>query len=276
MTPPHTSKSSTEKGSILFFVLLAMSLIAFMIRRVHLQTSTYLRLTLEHREGLNVQNSLRERIASPSSPARGCQEQTISIDEGSRRVAVCSTGLNEFTTAPPTAVPSGRIDYNLIFKGAKRCPGLRRDTEKRTFDSPRAASDCILDATLDHGGIFVDNLAAEDLSLGIADGPETLTIATPGCLTVTGTLTTNSSLLILGGGDISIANISSKRSDPARVTIVSAHGSIVVQKTSGNVSLLTLGRALISVPPTPFLPPFPLPPFRASLPVTGIIPTFRG
>lgn len=276
MTPPHVSKRANEKGAIIFFVLLAMSLVAFMIRRVTTQTSTYAQLTRAYREGLTAQDALRERIAPPSSSARGCQDEVISIETESRTVAVCSTGAQEFNTFPPTKISLVRIDYNLMFKSPDECPGARRNTAQKSFNTPRSATDCALPAALDNGGIFIDNLEAQDVYLRSSDEVKTLTIATPGYLTITGTLTTMNSLLILAGGDISIENIASNGSKPVRITLVSAHGSTVVQKTSGELSLFILGRTLISAPPTPFLPPFPLPPFRASPPISGIIPTFRG
>jgi hypothetical protein len=97
-------------------------------------------------------------------------------------------------------------------------------------------------------------------------------VATTGSLLCDGVLTLASSTLLIAGGDIKIASVASNSSLAISVTIISAHGDIVVGNVSGPVSLLTLGRNLLSAPPTLPSSTYPLPPFTQSI-ISGIKPS---
>jgi hypothetical protein len=95
-------------------------------------------------------------------------------------------------------------------------------------------------------------------------------IGTPGELTVRNILITDTDLLIVAGGSIRISSIVSPSGKIIRVTLLSAHGDVEVRAVSPNVSLLSIGRRLISVPASAVSTGHPLP-LLTSAGVSGMV-----
>jgi hypothetical protein len=112
------------------------------------------------------------------------------------------------------------------------------------------------------------NIEAESIDLQAQ--ANVANIGTPGELTVTSMMTTDADLLIVAGGTIRIPSIRSSSEKNIRVTLVSAHGDIEVRAVSPNVSLLSIGRRLIAVPPSAVATGHPLPPMT-SAGVSGVV-----
>jgi hypothetical protein len=93
----------------------------------------------------------------------------------------------------------------------------------------------------------------------------------PGYLTIREEITTSSDLAVVVGGTARIESIRAIGRSPVRVTILSSRGDIEVGHVAGPLSLLVIGRAALRVPPTPFLPPFPLPSERLPT-ILGLAP----
>jgi hypothetical protein len=83
-------------------------------------------------------------------------------------------------------------------------------------------------------------------------------------------IATEADLLIVAGGTIRIPSILSSSEKNIRVTLLSAHGDIEVRAVSPNVSLLSIGRRLIAVPPSVASTGHPLPPMT-SAGVSGVV-----
>jgi hypothetical protein len=112
------------------------------------------------------------------------------------------------------------------------------------------------------------NIEAESIELPEQANP--VRISTPGELVVTNGLTTEADLLIVAGGTIRIPSIVSPSGKSIRVTLLSAHGDIEVRAVSPNVSVLSIGRRLIAVPPSAASTGHPLPPMTLAG-VSGVV-----
>jgi hypothetical protein len=116
-----------------------------------------------------------------------------------------------------------------------------------------------------------DNLVFDSALIERDEKHPVTTIVSPGYLTVQNEIGTSSDLAVVVGGTARIKAIRALGRSPVRVTVLSSRGDIEVGHVSGHISLLVIGRAALRVPPTPFLPPFPLP--RERLPTTlGLTP----
>jgi hypothetical protein len=271
-----TSRHRSERGSILFLVLLSTALVGYLANRLVATALAHSSLTRNFDAGITHQQSMRTLLQRPLTTSRSCSVQTLGqLGGDTQDWYVCTMGALPFLATPPISLPPGRIDYNSVFSRVTPCSFARRSDSLARLSSPHAAMTCHLPALLSSDIISTDNLAAETLMISAPASPGTTTIATVGSLRVSENLSLTAPTLILAGGDITIARITSQSSTPVAVTIVSAHGDIQVGSTGSGISLLTLGRRLRVAPPTPPSTSFPLPPF-ITVPFSGIRPLRAG
>lgn len=273
MISPSTNR---ESGITLILALVAMTVVGGLAYRVLLYTRAYLEVTKTFSHALTAQQAIRSRIDTTTSLQRGCITQTLSLPSGTTQDwLTCERGNPIFVGNHPITLPSGRVDYNTLFADPTPCPGQTRGVSASSFTSPQSGITCELPSELTHGITSLDNLHCNALTIHPKESNQALVLATPGSLVCEGFLSLAASTLVVTGGDIRIAAIVSTSSEPITITLLSAHGDIVVGGTSGALSLLALGRRLLSVSPTPPSEAFILPPFTRST-ITGVRPLEGG
>jgi type II secretory pathway pseudopilin PulG len=269
MSAPPTNR---ESGMTLILALVAMSIVGGLAYRVLLYASAYLEITKTFSQSLHAQQAIRSQIDTTTSPQRRCITQTLSLPSGNTQDwLTCERGNPTFVGNHPISLPSERVDYDTLFADPTPCPGQTRGVSASSFTSPQSAMTCELPSELTHGITSLNNLHCNALTIQPKESNQALVIATPGSLVCEGLLSLAASTLVVAGGDIRIAAIVSTSSEPIAITLLSAHGDIVVGGTSGALSLLALGRSLLSVPPTPPSEAFILPPFTRGT-ITGVRP----
>lgn len=271
-----TSRRSTQRGSVLFLVLLSTALIGYLVHRLVATGLAHSSLIRNFDAGITHQQTMRAMLHRPLTSLRSCALQTLQqLGGGSQDWYLCTTGAHPFLTSPQVSLPPGRIDYNAVFARAMPCVFTRSAESLTRFSSPHAAMTCHLPASLSSDIIITDNIVADALLLSAPTSATTTTLATVGSLRVAGTLELTAPTLIIAGGDITIAHITSRTGTPIAVTVVSAHGDLQVGTTGSGVSLLIMGRRLRVAPSTPPSTSFPLPSFIAR-PFSGIRPLRSG
>jgi hypothetical protein len=269
-TTLRRSGSNQERGVAVLLALFALAAIGYSALRLVTNANSYSRILQTYRDGTAHHTALLQSIIHKVAPQKLCDTQTLrsqAIDRilgRSQRWYVCTNGHPAFQSnqrdAPEVIAP----DYGAIFTQATPCSGARTAVSRVTFDTPLAAFDCHLPQQLQLGVIALENLNVESSTLTnqqsvTDDQVDPVIIATPGSLTVQTSLTIPGRTLIVTGGDVKIALLRLNDTAQADLTILSAHGDIIVEKIVGNISLLALGRRAISVVPTsaPISPPIP-------------------
>jgi hypothetical protein len=266
----NTSVARTEAGVTLLLALLAMTIVGGVAYRVLLYAEAYREIARTFANSLITQQQLRARIDTSSTSQRSCVAQAISHPGGTlQEWQVCSRGTQPFLTNHPISLPPGRIDYNLLFGTPSRCPGQTTATPDLPTRSPTSGNTCELPSHHTHNLFLLDNIRCHNLVLDTQEANQSLTIATVGSLLCDEVLTLSSSTLIVAGGDIKIPTIMSASSKPIAITIISAHGDVVVGNTSGLMSLLALGRHTLAVPMTQAPETYLLPPFTPLM-ISGV------
>jgi hypothetical protein len=269
----NRTPQSTEAGITLLLALLAMTIVGGMAYRALLYVEAYTQIVRTFASSLSSQQQLRKRLDIQTTSQRGCAVQQISLPgKPAQEWHVCSRGTQPFITNHPVALPPGRIDYNLLFAAPSRCPGQIHQVPNLLTQSPTSGSTCELPSQLTQSLVLSENIRCQNLTFEKQGSDKALIVATTGSLLCDGVLTLASSTLLIAGGDVKIASVASNSSLAISVTIISAHGDIVVGNVSGPVSLLTLGRNLLSAPPTLPSGAYPLPPFTQSV-ISGIKPS---
>gem|GEM_PF-2322079 len=255
-----------ERGVAMFLALFALAAISYSSLRLIRHAGAYAQLLRTYRDGIEHHNTLRGGITPLASQTRRCELQRLT----GRTIAgaalhpqdwhVCTLGDPAFLSNHQTAAPIRNPNYNALFLAAVPCPGARTLTSRTTFDTPHARYTCTLPTRLENGITVTDNIAIEAASVTTTHSLLPVTIATPGSLVVATSLSLSGDTLIVAGGDISIPHLKMQFSGAAKVTVVSAHGDIVIGLLEGALALTALGRRAISVPPTtpassPLLPP---------------------
>jgi hypothetical protein len=184
---------------------------------------------------------------------------------------VCSENTPAFETIPPISASVALPDFDLLLADSKPCDGLRESAQNGRFTSPVSPFTCTLKTILTASITLTENLVLDAALIEKTEKSPLVVIVSPGYLTVRDEIATSSDLAVVVGGTARIESIRALGDTPVRVTVLSSRGDIEVGHVSGALSLLVIGRAALHVPPTPFLPPFPLP--RERLPtLLGIAP----
>jgi hypothetical protein len=262
-----------QRGASTFLVLLATSLLGYLSYRLVLHASAYNELVRAYRLGFAQQQSARDQLYTSHSPTRTCTTQsTTSPKGGAQHWSVCALGTPPLLRSQAVPLPAGRIDFNALFRSTPPCQWERRPVAGTVFTTPRAAMTCFVPPTVDGDVRSSDNIAAASLRVRPLPTSHTTSLSTPGAFEIENTLTLSTSALIVAGGDVRIPHLVSNSPDRISITIVSAHGDIIVGAVTGVVSVLGLGRQLLSIPSTPATVSFPLPPFSSQPSIAGIIP----
>lgn len=277
LTTDERQRDSTERGAAMFLALFALAALSYTSLRLIMHASGYSQLLRTYRDGIKHHNSLRMAVTPVSSVHRRCDVQQLrghqiaGVDPRPQEWHVCTTGHPPFFSNQHSSPATISPDYSALFLRAQSCPSARTATTQSSFDTPAASFTCLLPQQLGGTTTLHDNIAAENVVVSPPSRPHPITIATPGSLTVSGSLTLSGDTLIIAGGDIKIPFIGLHHAASASVTIMSAHGDIVVERVAGPLKLQALGRRALSVPKT--LPPDspPLPPLRRAL-ISGMVP----
>lgn len=254
---------STESGHAILLALVALSLGAIMMQSAHERALHLFRTWLTHNKGRHLYTELTETTPSwIDQPGRCVPTQSQSYPPGVWDA--CYEELRPVAVSPSLALPEGKPDYDELFKKSGACPTTVRLTPAGTFTTPVARSSCVISAPLSADLILRDNVVAETVSWSTQREPEPfLTVASPGYISITGTLSLQRSTLIIAGGAISIGSIVADSRLPIKVTLISARGPIEVQRVSGPISLVVVGTDLIRAPLTSIPSSFPFPLTRA-------------
>lgn len=257
-----------ERGAALFALLFSLVLIGGVVHSLTTYSTHYGKLASTYKSGIRVREALRSTINIGRSARRGCVESYADGGDGtSRTITTCTVGEPPFRFEPATQGFSGRPDYGALFAAVTPCPSAPQAETRRSFTAPVSPDRCVL-SVLRSSIILSNNIEVESIEL--QPQVATANIGTPGELTVRNILMTDTDLLIVVGGSIKIPSILSPSGKAVRVTLLSAHGDIEVRQVSPNVSLLSIGRRLISVPMSAVSTGHPLP-LLTSAGVSGIV-----
>lgn len=250
-----------QRGWALPVVMFGTALIIGWARLITLETTaTSLFLPIISR-GEEIRAHSKERLALNNPLSRECHEISLSHDSIETSYIRCSEGAVPFRTQPPYSLPQRVINYDALFSRAGGCSTTPTRTSRLASGVPKALFTCTLPRTIVGGLTLLDNIKADTVSL-ITQNSDAALMATPGSVTITGTLSISQDLLIVSGGDIDIAVIHNTAEAHHRVTVISSLGAITVGRVVGSVSLLVAGRATIQAPETSPSTTFPLPPMR--------------
>jgi hypothetical protein len=259
-----TTMPREDSGVALLLALLAMALVGGIAHRLMLHADAYRAMTQTVSDSITIQQRLREGLNLLPARSRSCSEQRVSSGVKTRQWLVCSHGNPAFISNRPFSLPDGRVDYNSLFANPSGCPGLRGSNSEQFAASPSSGFSCELPPRLAQNLIVLENIRCRDLVMESAERGKSLTIATPGSLTCDGLVTVSAHTLVIAGGDLRIAALKSASPTPIAITLLSAHGAIVVGNTTGLLSVLALGRDLLNIPITQEHSTFLLPPFTTS------------
>lgn len=259
-----------ESGSILLLTLFSLSVIAFLFTQVASHANSLFAIARSSQKGAVFRSSIREAIMIPRTAQRGCERQQLSAEGLTQSWYVCSPGFLPFVSLPTLTLPATPFDYDTIFATALPCPNVHQAISERSFRSPISPYTCTVSGTRSDGVTLADNLLAQDLTLSNLHPNETLHIASPGTITITGVLSLTGDTLILAGGDLRIATLRSDSGAPSSVTLLSAHGDVTLDRVIGPLSVVGIGRGRLVVPPTQSAAHYPLPGVRP-VRISGII-----
>jgi hypothetical protein len=186
----------------------------------------------------------------------------------------CSEGNPQLKTSAMLPLPTGVPDYHEIFKTITHCPGIEVPNRRQQFSAPAHPVTCTVSGELTDNLILAENIKFNTLTLRHHKEAGYGIIASLGDVRGEGAIITSSDLLIIAGGDVSIASISTSTSERVKVTILSAQGAIEVLNADAQVSLLLIGPQRLAAPTTRTTQGYPLPQFRP-LAVRGIVPKSR-
>ncbi len=215
--------------------------------------------------------ALRAQLIPSHALPRGCSVQSATAGGLTGAWWVCSENIPSFETIPPIPASIALPDFDLLLADSKPCDGLRESTQNSRFTSPVSPFTCTLKTTLTASRTLTENLVLDSALIEKSEEHPLALIVSPGYLTVRDEIATSSDLAVVVGGTARIESIRALGRAPVRVTVLSSRGDIEVGHVSGVLSLLVIGRAALRVPPTPFLPPFPLPSERLPT-ILGLAP----
>lgn len=201
----------------------------------------------------------RAQITPSHLLPEGCSPYPSQASDKTSQWLVCAESEPTFKTIPAISSPIPYPDFERLLSEATPCKGARKPSEQQRFTSPTAPFTCAPEGELTSQIALADNLTFDSVVMGNQEGCRVMTIVSPGYLKVQTNLSTMCDLLIVLGGDAQIKHLHGAAKHSVRITIISSRGDIEVERVSGSISLFVAGRARLQIPPTPFLPPFPLP-----------------
>ena len=251
-----------QNGWVLPTTLFGITLIMGTIRLLSLDATGVTRMYGDIRLSNTMREHVMREVASMGEPKPLCKTTTMNVDETTFDYEICGERRVPYMVAPPTGqLPLSRIDYDALFTSAVPCPSTPTNATATRGDTVQASKNCAIPSTLQGGIVTLENLRGETTRVTVTS-PQPSLIASPGAITITGSLTLESDLVLVAGGDIDIASITSLSDQGRKVTIISALGAIRVGSVSPGISLVAAGRSVLEVPETTQRPPFPLPPQR--------------
>jgi hypothetical protein len=251
-----------QNGWVLPTTLFGITLIMGTIRLLSLDATGVTRMYGDIRLSNTMRQHVMREVASMGEPKPLCETRTMNVDETKFDYEICGERRVPFMVAPPTGqLPMTRIDYDSLFMNALPCPSTPTNGIDARGNAVKASKDCPISSTLKGGVITVENLRGETTRV-TATAAQPSIIASPGAITITGSLILESDLVLVAGGDIDIASITSLSDQGRKVTIISALGAIRVGSVSPGISLVAAGRSVLEVPETEQRSPFPMPPQR--------------
>lgn len=262
--------SRHERGSTLLLTLFSMSVIAFLFLQVAAHAHSLFAITHSLQKGNLFRSSMREAMTTPRASQRTCERQQLSGQVISQSWHVCSHGFAPFASLPTIPLPAIPFNYDTVFATALPCPSAPQAISERSFHHPVSPYTCTVAGTQSDGLTLTDNIIAQDLTLSNLRPNETLRLASPGTITITGVLSLTGDTLILAGGDLRIATLRSESGVPSSITLLSAHGDVTLDEVIGPLSVVGIGRARLALPPTTPAAHYPLPGTR-SVRISGII-----
>ncbi len=251
-----------EAGWVFPTVVLSVVFLATLSALLTAKTHSLGRLYHDNVTSSALHEALRAKLVPSNTLPRGCSVQSATALGLTGAWWVCSESDPSFDTIPPLSTSVPFPDFERILSDSLPCSGSRMGTENARFTSPVSPFTCTLSGTLTTSVTVTDNLVFDSAVFERKEDRTTAAIVSPGYLTVRNDITTATDLIVVVGGSARIENIRAIGRTPVRVTVLSSRGDIEVGRVSGPLSLLVIGRAVLRVPPTPFLPPFPLPPER--------------
>ncbi len=251
-----------ERGWVLPTTLFGITLIMAMIKLISVDATAVNRAYGDIRTSHTASQYVMWELASTGEPKPLCETRTIHLEATKLDYEICGERRVPFMVAPPTGqLTISRIDYDALFTFALPCPSTPTNATATRGDTVQASKDCPIPSSLNGGMITLENLRGEATRV-TAISPQPSIIASPGAITITGSLTLESDLVLVAGGDIDISSIASLSEQVHKVTIISALGVIRVAFVSPSISLIAAGRSVLEIPETTQHPPFPLPPQR--------------
>jgi hypothetical protein len=257
------SKSTEQSGWALPITLFALAIMLSTMHVLSLESIDALQIATEPRRSERLHATIAGSLRDARAAGQRCESIVVTHNGAALSYEVCRESVVPFMTQPTSVtLPLHSIDYDPIFAQASECPSATSATIFRDMDSPFAPRDCLLPSALNTPFVILDNIAGEATSITTRSASNA-TLATPGRVHISQELIVSSDLLILAGGDVTIAAIRALPSTSAKVTILSSLGSIRIGLVEGAVSLLVAGRKELAAPDTPLTSDYPLPPFRA-------------
>jgi hypothetical protein len=252
----------SQQGWVLPATLFGLALILATIRLLAVDQTGVSQIFGDIRRAHTLRQLGDREILSAKEPRPLCERRAFRFEEQTLTYEICGESRVPWMIAPSSAeLPISRIDYDAIFTLATPCSSTPVNAPNTFGTTPIASKNCVVPATLNGGIISVENIRGEATHV-LARSAQTSIIASPGQISVTGTLTLESDLMVVAGGDIAIGTITTTPSQTRKVTIISALGGIRVGSVGSGVSVIAAGRSTIEIPENPYSPPFPIPPRR--------------
>lgn len=251
-----------ERGWTLPVVMFGTALLLGWVRLLMIETTaTGIALPILTR-GETFRAQGRERVSRNIALSRMCDDISSSQETIETIYTRCSEGIVPFQTKPTFSLPQKTVDYDALFALAGRCSTPPSQASPSSGGSPQAPATCLLPPTVIGDVTLLDNLKGDTVSV-ITQNAEAALMASPGCITITNTLSISQDLLIVSGGEVHISTLQNTSDTHRRVTIISSLGTISVGRVAGPLSLLVVGRSTIQAPETPPSTTYPLPPMRS-------------
>lgn len=256
------SPAHNQGGSAILIAIISMGLLASLVHQVVEYASSVRSTNRTFRDADAFRSGMREQVHPPSTTSRGCERQQLSMNGLSQTWFVCSHGVVPFVVSPALELPSYHLDYDALFANPTPCPGSRSAITDRSFTTPIAPHSCVVSQLRAERTVLVDNVRGADIRFPAAEPNQVMQLSTPGEIHLTGTLVISTDTIIASGGSMRLETIRNDTGLPRSVTLLSAHGDIVLNSIIGSVSVLRIGRQQISAPVTAPAVNYPLPPFR--------------
>ena len=260
----NRSKLQQESGVLALLLFVPLCIISYSLLATVRTTHTLLEIKNITNKSAHIDNTIMRTLATPGSVSSGCQRISVPSKDSNGPTLISCTFIDiSFTTIPAIALAQGSPHYKEIFQNMGRCPSGLSDTAGTIFTTPKTNQTCLMDTYLIKESLTLPfNIEAANLTTETTKETEYITIASTGSIKITDSLIANAPLLVLAGGDISVATIATQKNNPISITLLSAHGDISVEHVGANIEIVLIGRKSLQSPPLqaltlpPNLPPF--------------------